>query len=328
MTLPRRRAIARIALAGAVLHAPPLRAAPAGWPQRPVRLQVVYPPGGVSDAMARTLADLLAPALGVPVLVEHRPGAGGSLGLDALARAAPDGHTLAFSAITPLTLRPLLTRTAHPPMRGVRPVASLMHTPVLVVATPAFAGQRFEDLAALATARPGALRWATSGIATAGHMVMAQVQRCVGARITHVPYQGGGAQLNDALSGQFELLSTNLAAQQLRYVETGRLRALAVGAPGRIDVLPDVPTLAELGCTDANLSSLFGVFAPANTPADVVTRLNAAINQALQSRVMRARLRESHNLPAGGSPADFQAEIDADLRRNRRLIAGTREQFE
>ncbi|RZL63618.1 MAG: tripartite tricarboxylate transporter substrate binding protein [Variovorax sp.] len=328
MSMQRRHAITRIALAGAMLPALPLHAAPASWPQRPVRLQVVYPPGGLSDATARTLADLLAPSLGVPVLVEHRPGAGGSLGLDALARAVPDGHTLAFSAITPLTLRPLLSRTARAPMRGVVPVASVMHTPVLVVATPAFAGQRFEDLTALAIARPGALRWATSGVATAGHMVMAQVQVCIGARITHVPYQGGGAQLNDALGGQFELLSTNLAAQQLGYVKSGRLRALAVGAPSRIDVMPDAPTLAELGCGDANLGSLFGVFAPAHTPAAVVARLNTEINRALQSSVMRARLRESHNLVAGGTPADFQAEIDADLKRNRRLIAGAREQFE
>lgn len=330
MLLQRRRFVRRMGTLLAASCAMPrlLHAAAPPWPQRPVRLIVVYPPGGVSDGMARALAEPLAQALGVPVLVENRAGAGGSVGMDALARAAPDGCTLAFSAISPLTLQPLLARVAYDPLRGFAPVAGVMRTPVLVVGTPAFAGRSFGDLIAMARSRPGALRWASSGVATIGHLVLAQVRMQSRTDITHIPYQGGGPQLNDALSGQFELLSTNVAAQQLQYIESGRLRALAVGAPARIEALPSVPTLAELGFEKANRDSLFGIFAPARTPTAVVQRLNAEINRLLRAEPLRTRLRDAHNIPAGGSSEDFAREIAVDRRRNRELVAGDRSQFD
>jgi len=326
MSLLRRRPFLQLAAAGAAPQW--LQAAPAAWPNRPLRLFVVYPPGGVSDGMARVLADPLAQALGVPVLIENRPGAGGSLGIDALSRAAPDGHTLAFSAISPLTLHPLIARVAYDPMRAVVPVASVMHTPVLVVGTPAFTGRGFGEMIAQARRQPGTVRWATSGVATIGHMVLAQVRMQSRTDITHIPYQGGGPQLNDALSGQFEVLSTNVAAQQLQYIEGGRFQPLAVGAPERIEALPAVPTLAELGFEKANRDSLFGIFAPARTPAAVVQRLNAEINRVLRSDTVRERLRAAYNLPAGGSTDDFTHEIAVDRRRNRELVAGGRAQFD
>lgn len=298
------------------------------WPQRPLRLIVVYPPGGVSDLMARALAEPLSHALGVPVLVDNRPGAGGSVGLDILSRAAPDGHTLALSAISPLTLMPLIVRTPYDPMRAFVPVAGVMRTPVLVVGTPAFTGLDFGDVIAQARERPGALRWATSGVATIGHLVLAQVRLQSGAAITHIPYQGGGPQLNDALSGQFEVLSTNLASQQLQYIAAGRLRALAVGAPVRVDALPDVPTLAELGFKSANRDSLFGLFAPAGTPAALVQRLNAEVEAVLQDQTLRQRLRDAYNLPFTGSSDDFAREIARDRQRNRALMEKGRAQFE
>jgi tripartite-type tricarboxylate transporter receptor subunit TctC len=305
-----------------------LHAAPALWPNRPLRLIVVYPPGGVSDGMARVLAEPLARSLGVPVLIENRPGAGGSLGMDALARATPDGSTLAFSAISPLTLHPLLARVPYDPIRAFVPVASVMRTPVLVVGTPAFTGRGFGELIAQARRQPGEVRWATSGVATIGHLVLAQVRVQSGTDITHIPYQGGGPQLNDALSGQFEVLSTNVAAQQLQYIEGGRFQALAVGAPARIEALPAVPTLAELGFEKANRDSLFGIFAPARTPGAVVQVLNAEINRVLESDAVRARLRAAYNLPAGGGSDAFAHEIALDRRRNRELVTGDRAQFD
>lgn len=298
------------------------------WPSRPLRVIVVYPPGGVSDSVARRLVDPLAALLGVPVIVEHRAGAGGSVGMDALARSAPDGHTLAFSATSPLTLHPLLARVAYDPLRSFAPVASVMRTPVLVVGTPAFPGSTFGELIAAARTDPGAMRWATSGIATVGHMVLAQVRLQSRTRITHIPYAGGGPQLNDALSGQFEVLSTNVAALQLDYIASGRFKALAVGAPTRLDTLPHVPTLAQLGYPGANRDSLFGLYAPARTSAAVVQRLNTAVNRVLQDDALQRALREAHNLPAGGSVADFAQEIALDHQRNRELVGVNRGQFD
>jgi tripartite-type tricarboxylate transporter receptor subunit TctC len=318
MTLSRRRAIpALLALAGAVALRP--GAAQPPWPTQALRILVVYPPGGLSDGVARSLAERLALQLGVPVRVENRAGGGGAVGMQALARAAPDGHTLAFSAVSPLTLRPHLGAVGYDPFRDIEPVASVMYTPVLLVGTPAFSGQSFADVLSQARERPEALRWATSGVATAGHLVLEQVQIGSGVTVTHIPYKGGGEQLTDALGGQFELLSTNVAPAQLRHIEAGRFKPLAVGAPQRLDVLPQVPTFAELGLPHANITSLFGVFAPGGTPAALLDRLNAEINQAVHTPAIRERLLASDNLPATGDRSAFTRRIREEWTSNRRL---------
>jgi tripartite-type tricarboxylate transporter receptor subunit TctC len=290
------------------------------WPSRPLRIIVAYPTGGLSDGVARALAEKLSVQLGTPVVVENRAGAGGGVGMEAVAKAAPDGYTIGFSAISPLALNPHLGRMNFDPAKDIAPVASVMYTPVLVVGTPAFEGKSFADLLALARARPGRIRWGTSGQATVGHMVLEQLKAVAGVDITHIPYKGGGQQLNDALSGQFEILSTNVAGAQLQQVKSGRFKALAVGAPGRIESLPDVPTLAELGFASANLVSLFGIFAPGRTPEAVLSRLNAEINRALQLPDIRNRLIAAENVTAGGSAAEFARQIAVESDNNARII--------
>jgi tripartite-type tricarboxylate transporter receptor subunit TctC len=282
------------------------------WPRRPIRLVVAYPPGGVSDDTARRLAHVMSARLGVPVVVESRPGAGGMVALEWLSHAAPDGYTLAYCAISPLVFAPAARPTGKPaafPLFGIVPVVSLMDTPVLVLAHPSFKPSTFAEMIAVARAAPGRLRWATSGHATAGHLVLAQVRAAAGVDIIHIPYKGGGQQLTDALGGQFELLSSNVAAQQLQFVREGRLKALAIGAPARLPVLPGVPTLAELGYPDANLVSTFGLFAPRGTPPEPLRAINAVVNEALLQPDFRSRLLDVSNLPTGGSPADFLARI-------------------
>lgn len=300
----RRRHLLRLA---PVLALPTL--ARAAWPAKALRILVAYPPGGVSDDMARALALALAPRLGVPVVVENRPGAGGSVAMEALSRAPADGHTLCFSAITPLTLMPHLAPPRFDPQRGIAPVISVMLTPVLVVATPAWAGRDLDSVVAQARAQPGRLRWASSGHGTTGHFVLEQVRRSRGLDITHVPYQGGGAQLTDALAGHFELLSTNVGPLQLQYVREGRLTALAVGAPQRLAVLPQVPTLAEQGFPMVNRGSVFGLFAPGGTPVARLEQINAVVNEVLAQAALRERLLAVNNLPTGGTREAFVREI-------------------
>lgn len=296
----------------------------ARWPQKPIRIIVVYPPGGVSDTIARALAMGLAERLGVPCFVDNRPGDGGALGMQLLARSRPDGYTLAFSAVTPLTLKPYIQHVPYDPVRGFAPVAAVMSTPLLLVGTPAFAGRTFADLVAFARARPGQLRWATSGVATSGHLVLVQVRLALKLHITHVPYKGGGQQIIDALSGQFELLSTNVAADQLEHVRADRLRPLAVGAPGRLKVLPGAPTFGELGVPRANVASLFGLFAAGGTPDGVVADLNAAVREVLNTPDLQARLRDADNIPGGGTAGDFDHEIARQREDNRLLAAALR----
>lgn len=313
------QAVALAAAGAAAGHAAGARAAPA-WPGGPVRILLVYPPGGVSDQVLRSLAEQLAPLLGVPVQVDYRPGAGGSLGLTALAAAPPDGHTLAFSALSPLTLYPQLAKVRYDPLRDITPVAGVMLTPSLLVGTPAFEGASVADLTRAARAAPGRLRWATTGAGTTGHLVLAQWQRATGCSVTHIPYKGGGQQLNDALAGHFELLSTNVAAAQRQHIRSGQFKPLAVGAPQRLDSLPDVPTWAELGLPDANLASVFGLMAPAGTPAAVVQRLNQLVNQLLDGTVLKAQLRAADNLPAGGSAARFAALVRQEFQQHQALL--------
>lgn len=290
------------------------------WPTRPVRLIVAYPPGGLSDETARGLGRALSLEWGVPVVVENRAGAGGAAAMTELARAAPDGYTLCWCAISPLVYAPLLGPLGYDPERDVAPVVAVMHTPVLVLAHPAFKPATLAEVVAHARAAPGSVRWATSGLATVGHMVLEQVRLASGADITHVPYKGGGQQLNDALGGQFELLSSNVADLQLQYVRQGRLKALAVGAPQRVSALPSVPTLAEAGFAAANLESTFGLFAPRGTPAAVVGRINRDLNALLQQPELRTRLAAANNRIGGGSAADFSQQIAAARTASARLL--------
>lgn len=287
---------------------------------RPLRLVVAYPPGGVSATLAHVLAEELAAPLGVPVIVDYRAGDGGSVAMGMIARAAPDGTTLVFSAITPLTVRPLVGAVTYDPLRDIAPVAGAMHTPLLLVGTPALPFDTLADTLRHARALPGRLRWASSGIATTGHMVMEQVSRASGTRIVHVPYKGGGQQLTDALGGQFELLSTNVSEMSLRAIAAGQFKPLAVGAPARLPVLPSVPTFAELGFDQANLSSLFGVFAPGGTKPSILDALNHAISVAVASPTFQQRLAATDNLPASGTREAFAARVRADFEANRAML--------
>ena len=305
-------------LAGAPsrMHAADAAAAPAdrSLPAR-IRLLVAYPPGGLSSEVARALADEASRLLGRPVLVEHRPGAGGTLAMEVLARAAADGSVLVFSAITPLTLAPVQKALRYDPARDIAPLLAVMSTPVLVLGTPALQARDWTQM--LEQARHGHVRWATSGLGTTGHLVLERVARAAALQVTHVPYKGGGQQISDALGGQFELLSSNAAPLQIDLVREGRLAALAVTGDARLAALPAVPTLTELGQADANVVSTFGIFAPGRTPPPLQARLNQVFDDALQASTLRQRLQEAGSTVLGGSAAAFAQRIADERERHR-----------
>lgn len=316
----RARRLALAALASLPLVSIAQQAQQGTWPAKPIRIVVAYPAGGVSDVVARALGEKLSAQLATPVVVENKAGAGGAIGMDLVAKSAPDGYTLAFSSISPLALSPHLGKSPFDPARDIAPVASVMYSPVLLLATAANPAKDFRQLLANAKAKPGEVRWATAGLASLGHIMLEQIMNQAHVQITHVPYKGGGQQLNDALSAQFEVLSTNAGPTVMQHMKAGKLRALAVGAPNRLDSLPDVPTLAELGLPAANTASLFGIFAPARTPAPVLERLNAEINKALALPDIRAKLESTDNVPTGGSAAAFARQIAQESENNARII--------
>ena len=298
-------------------------ALPAGaqtFPTKPVRIIVVYPPGGTSDAVTRFIAEKLSPALGQQVVVENKGGAGGALGMDAMAKSAADGHTLAFGAISPLTLLPHVGKVPYDPLKDVAPVASVMISPVYLLATPAFAGKTFADVVRDAKAKPGSLRAGTSGIATLGHLMIEQL-RVAGVDLVHVPYRGGGQVITDAAGGQFELFTANPSPAVNGFIQQGKFRILAVAAPRRLAALPEVPTLAELGYPDASYSSHFGIYAPARTPAAVLKRLNAELNAVLALPEVAERLTRLDNVVAPMTLEQFAQVIRREYEANARIVA-------
>lgn len=310
---------AAVLAAGLGLFASVSTAQPA-WPTQPVRIVVPYAPGGTSDAVARLFAERLAPVFGQPVVVENRAGASGSLGMDLIAKAAPDGHTVAFAAISPLTLNPHLQKVTYDPLRDVAPFAQVMYSPVYVVATSAFSGKSFADVIAQARAKPGVLAMASSGQGSVGHLMLEQISRKAGVRLNHIPYKGGGQVVNDAAGGHFELFTANPSPAVNALIAQGKLRVLAVAAPQRLPQLADVPTLAELGHPDANLSSLFGLFAPARTAPAVLQRFNAEVNKLLADKGVQERLAKLDNVVSPTTPEAFAARVRSEHAANARVV--------
>jgi tripartite-type tricarboxylate transporter receptor subunit TctC len=290
------------------------------FPVKPIRIIVVYPPGGTSDAVTRLLAEKLSPALGQPVLVENRGGAGGAIGMDAMAKSAPDGHTLAFSAISPLTLLPHVGKLPYDPLQDIAPLASVMYSPVYLLGTPAFSGKTFGDALVQAKAKPGTLRVGTSGIATLGHLMVEQL-RIAGVDLVHVPYRGGGQVITDAAGGQFELFTANPSAGVNAMLQQGKFRLLAVAAPARLPALPSSPTMIELGYPEASYTSHFGLFAPAKTPTAALNRLHAAVNAALNLPEFAERLTRLDNIVAPSAREPFAQAIRREYEANARVVA-------
>ena len=286
----------------------------APWPSQPLRLIVPYPAGGVNDVVARLFGERLARTLGQPVVVDNKPGAGATIGMAELAKAH-DQHTLAFGAISPLTLNPYLMKVAYDPLTDILPVASVMYAPVYVMATRALQAQRFEDVLRQAKTTQG-VSVATSGYGTLGHIMVEQLIRATGGRFVHVPYKGGSQLITDAAGAQFDLLLANPFGPINALIAQGKLRVLATTGPQRAASFPQLPTLGELGWDKANLTSLFGFYAPKGTEAAVVARLNAAINQLLRSQDMRQRLLQLDNVPLPLSAEAFGTLIRKDYALN------------
>lgn len=314
-----RRGLLAAAVASAVLPAMSW-AENAPWPSKPIRIVVSYPGGGVSDVVARALGEKLSVQLNTPIVVENKAGAGGAIGLDAVAKSTPDGYTIGFSAISPVALNPHLGAVPFDPQKDLTPVVSIMYSPVLILGTTANRSNSFKTLLSDAKANPGAVRWATAGLASLGHIVLEQVKHTGKVDITHIPYKGGGQQLNDALGAQFEVLSTNAGPTVMQHIQAGKFKALAVGAPKRLETMPDVPTLAELGFPEANSTSLFGIFAPSKTPKPVLELLNQEFNKALASPDIQQKLHASDNVPTGGDSASFARQIAQESANNARIV--------
>jgi tripartite-type tricarboxylate transporter receptor subunit TctC len=317
----RRALIALAALAGIALALP--TTAQQSYPSKPIRLVVPYPPGGPLDAAARALAERVKESLGT-VVVENRPGAGGNLGVDQVAKSPADGYTLAIGAVATHAINPwLFTKLPYDPIKDFAPITLIAHVPNVLVMTPDRARQlaisNARDLVAYAKRNPGRLNYASGGNGSAGHMAGELLKSQAGISAVHIPYAGAAPAQLGLLAGQTDFMFDNLASA-LPQVKAGKLVAFAVTTSRRADAMPDVPTMNESGLPGFDVSTWFGVFAPAGTPPPVVDRLNAAIVAALRSAEMRERLARMGAEPAPLSPAQFSQFVRGELAKYEKVV--------
>jgi tripartite-type tricarboxylate transporter receptor subunit TctC len=321
MKLPRRRFL-RLAAGAAALPAVSRIATAQTYPSRPIRIIVPFPPGGPSDFIARLFADKLSGALGQTVIVENRAGgAGGSIGVKAVATADPDGYTLLLCPVSVLTQSPLVYRSAdYDPIRSFAPIALLLTSPLVIVVNPTVPAKTLAELAAYAKANPGKISFASPGFGTTPHLMGELFRLLVGAEMTHVPYRGSAPAVNDLLAAQVQTY-IDAALTLLPQIEAGKLRPLGVASETRSVHLPGVPTTAEGGFPRLQGSFSAGLFAPPGTPPSVIDRLNAATNNALRSADVAASLNKLGAEARGGSTRDFAAFIAADAAMAADLVA-------
>ena len=254
-----------------------------GFPDKPISLVVPFPPGGPTDAMARTLAAELRDKLGQPMVVENRAGAGGNIGAEYVARAPADGQTLLFGTSGPLAINASLYRKInYNPVKSFAPVIQVGHLPNILVVHPSVPARNVKELVAYAKANPGKLSYASSGNGASSHLAGVMFNSTTGVELLHVPYKGTGPALNDLLGGQVSMSFTDVLTA-LPYVKAGKLRALGVTTAARSQALPDVPTIAEQGYKGFDVSVFFGIVAPADTPPDRIAKLNVAFAEVLAS---------------------------------------------
>ncbi|VTU18560.1 Bug family tripartite tricarboxylate transporter substrate binding protein [Variovorax sp. PBL-E5] len=253
------------------------------FPDKPITLVVPFPPGGPTDAMARTLAAEMKNTLGQPMIVENRAGAGGNIGAEYVARATADGQTLLFGTSGPLAINASLYRKiGYDPVKSFAPVIQVGHLPNILVVHPSVPANNVKELIAYAKAHPGKLSYASSGNGASSHLAGVLFNAMAGTDLQHVPYKGTGPALNDLLGGQVSMSFTDVLTA-LPYVKAGKLRALGVATAARSQALPDVPTIAEQGLPGYDVSVFFGIVAPAGTPADRIAKLNQAFVKVLAS---------------------------------------------
>jgi tripartite-type tricarboxylate transporter receptor subunit TctC len=302
---------------GLALWAAITQPARADYPERPITLIVPFAPGGSTDVIARIVAEALRPLLGQPVVVDNRAGAGGALGTAQIAKANPDGYTIGMGTASTLAINPAVYKSLpFDVATDLVPVGAIAAVPNIMSVDPKVTARNMAEFVPLARIQAGRMSYGSSGNGSVSHLMGEQFKQATGADLVHVPYRGIGPALNDAVSGQIDVLFDNLPTT-LPLVQAGKLRALAISGPARSPALPDVPTFAELRLDALDWMAFFGLMAPAKTPDAVIARLNTALRSALAQPEVRKALTTQQAIVTAGSPADFAATIAAAMQRMR-----------
>lgn len=307
----------------AATAAAPWARAETGYPSQPIRWVVPYPAGGGTDVLARTVAEAMRGGLGQQIVVDNRPGASTNIGSQIVATAKPDGYTVMSADNALLAYNEhLYRRLPFHPDKDFTYIGGLSRFPLVLVVNPAFAAQTFQDFLAYVKAHPGQVNYASPGNGSPHHLAMELFKHRTQTFLTHIPYRGAAPAVQDVMGGQVPCMFLDLAAG-LPVIQSGKVRALAIGAARRAAALPYVPTLAEVGVADAEVYAFQGLLGPAGLPPAITARLNAALNQALAAPEVVERMRAFGMEPLAGTPEQFHALARAEARRWGPVIAAT-----
>ncbi|WP_298211126.1 tripartite tricarboxylate transporter substrate binding protein [Acidovorax sp.] len=319
-TLPRRPLMAlALAAAAACLLPGTATHAQQAWPAKPVTIVVPFAAGGTTDVLARSLGEKLSTALGQPVIVENRGGAGATIGADYVAKAPADGYTLLMGAVHHTIATSVYKKLGYDFQKSFAPITTVALVPNVLTVSAANPAKNVKELVALVKAAPDKYSYGSNGAGTAQHLIGTQFSTAIGAPVLHVPYKGSGPLTTDLLGGQVSM-SFDTITPVLPHIKAGKLRALAVTTAKRSSSLPDVPTLQESGFAGFDIGTWFGVLAPARTPPEVVERLNAEMVKVIQSPDFKKRMHDIGAEPIGNTPAQMAEQIASDTARFAKLV--------
>lgn len=291
------------------------------YPSKPIRMVVPFTPGGSNDLMARVISQKFTEAWGQPAIIDNRPGAGSTIGIEVVVRATPDGYTL-LTTSSGVAISPSLRKLAWNPVTDLTPIVLLAQMPYLLTANPSLAVKSVQDVINLARAQPGKLVYSSTGAGGSAHLTMELFNTAAQLKMLHVPYKGGAPAVNAVMSGEAQL-TFNVITGTLPHVKNGKLRGLAVSSAKRAEVAPNIPTVAESGLPGFEVFAWYNIFAPARTPRSIVDKLNAEVNRMLQQPDVRERFRTLGVTPRGGTPEELGKLLESEIARYAKLIEET-----